>query len=142
MFSRAAGPQCVAGGILCLAGMWSWKCNCQTLCGGVFKADDYWLMSASTKAVCGSEAARPGYKRLSKSHLEMLRARHKCCSTPCFPPLRGGRSWAALAWSSARNQGCVHDLPSLPAPLNTPPHALSARSEPKTGFSDLNHDSA
>lgn len=72
LFLRAAGPQYVAGGFLCLAGMWSLKCNCQTLCSGIFKADDYWLMSASTGIVCSSKTARPRYECLWKSHREML----------------------------------------------------------------------
>lgn len=58
LFMRAAGPQYVAGGFLYLAGTWSLKCNCQTLCSGISKADDYWLMSASTKIVYSSKIAR------------------------------------------------------------------------------------
>jgi len=48
-----------------------------------------------------------------------------------------------LVWSSIQKEEQIRDLPSIPAPPDPPPiSTLLALSEPKTGFSDLNHDSA
>lgn len=53
------------------------------------------------------------------------------------------KTQTALAWSSVEKEEHIRDLPSIPAPPDPPPNpTLSALSEPKTGFSDLNHDSA
>lgn len=53
------------------------------------------------------------------------------------------KTQTALAWPSVEKEEDIRDLPSIPAPPDPPPSpTLSALSEPKTGFSDLNHDSA
>jgi len=55
---------------VCLAGMWSWKCNCQTLCGGVSRAAGCWLMSASTPTVCSSGAEEQTLCKIPPPNIE------------------------------------------------------------------------